>query len=52
MTDLQAAIGVVQLGKLAGITEKRIANAVYLSERLVGVVKTPTVLLGHRHVYH
>ena len=52
MTDLQAAIGVVQLGKLAGFTEKRIANAAYLNERLAGVVKTPTVLPGHKHVYH
>jgi dTDP-4-amino-4,6-dideoxygalactose transaminase len=52
MTDLQTAIGVVQLGKLAGFTEKRIANAAYLNERLAGGVKTPTVLPGHKHVYH
>jgi perosamine synthetase len=52
MTDLQAAMGVVQLGKLAGFTERRIANAAFLNDRLVGVVKTPTVLPGHRHVYH
>jgi dTDP-4-amino-4,6-dideoxygalactose transaminase len=52
MTDLQGAIGVVQLGKLAAFTEKRIANAAFLNDRLAGVVKTPTVLPGHRHVYH
>jgi perosamine synthetase len=52
MTNLQGAMGVVQLGKLAGFTEKRIANAAFLNERLVGVVKTPTVLSGHKHVYH
>jgi dTDP-4-amino-4,6-dideoxygalactose transaminase len=52
MTDLQAAIGVVQLGKLAGFTEKRIANAAFLNDRLAGIVKTPTILSGHRHVYH
>jgi perosamine synthetase len=52
MTDLQAAISVVQLGRLAGFTEKRIANAAFLNDRLSGVVKTPTVLPGHTHVYH
>jgi perosamine synthetase len=52
MTDMQGAMGVVQLGKLAGFTEKRIANAAFLNERLAGVVKTPAVLPGHKHVYH
>ena len=52
MTDMQGAMGVVQLGKLAGFTEKRIANAAFLNERLADVVKTPTVLPGHKHVYH
>jgi dTDP-4-amino-4,6-dideoxygalactose transaminase len=52
MTDMQSAIGVVQLGNLASFTEKRIANAAFLDERLAGVVKAPTVLPGHKHAYH
>jgi dTDP-4-amino-4,6-dideoxygalactose transaminase len=52
MSSIHAAIGVVQIGKVAGWTETRIANAAYLSERLQGRAQTPTVLPGHRHVYH
>ena len=52
MTDLQAAIGLAQIEKLAGFTEQRIANAAYLTEHLSGVVQTPVVRPGHRHVYH
>lgn len=52
MTDIQAAIGVAQLKKLERFTERRIANAAYLTERLAGHVQTPTVRPGHRHVYH
>jgi dTDP-4-amino-4,6-dideoxygalactose transaminase len=52
MTDLQAAMGVVQLAKLAGFTERRIANAAFLNDRLAGVVETPTILPRHKHVYH
>lgn len=51
MTDVQAAIGLAQLGKLAGFNERRIANAGYLSERLRGV-ETPAVPAGARHVFH
>jgi perosamine synthetase len=51
MTDLQAAIGVVQLERLHDLTERRIANAEYLNARLHGVV-TPRPLPGRRHVYH
>jgi dTDP-4-amino-4,6-dideoxygalactose transaminase len=52
MTDLQAAIGLAQIEKLARFTEQRIANAAYLTEHLSGVVQTPVVRPGHRHVYH
>jgi dTDP-4-amino-4,6-dideoxygalactose transaminase len=52
MTDLQAAIGLTQIEKLAGFTEQRIANAAYLTEHLSGVVQTPVVRPVHRHVYH
>jgi perosamine synthetase len=51
LTDVAAAIGRVQLGKLAGWTERRRANAAYLDERLTGVI-TPRVAPGAKHVYH
>lgn len=52
MTNLQAAIGVVQLEKLDQFTEQRITNAALLTERLRRYVQTPMPLPGHRHVYH
>jgi len=51
LTDIQAAIGLAQLGKLPEWTAKRIANARYLTERLPNVV-TPTVRDGYVHVFH
>ena len=51
MTDLHAAIGRVQLGKLPGWTVQRQANAAYLDAHLEGVV-TPPVRPGAVHVYH
>jgi dTDP-4-amino-4,6-dideoxygalactose transaminase len=51
MTDIHAAIGRVQLAKLAGWTAQRQANAAFLSEHLKGVV-VPTVAPGAVHVYH
>jgi len=52
MTELQGALGVVQLRKLEELTARRIANAAYLTERLAGVVQTPIVRPGCKHVYH
>lgn len=52
MTDIQGAIGLVQIEKLEQFTERRIANARFLTKRLSGVVQTPIVRPGHRHVYH
>lgn len=52
MTNIQAAIGLAQMEKLPRFTEQRIANAAFLSDRLASYVSTPTVLAGHRHVYH
>jgi dTDP-4-amino-4,6-dideoxygalactose transaminase len=52
LTELQAALGLVQLDKLERFTIQRIANAAYLSEQLDGWIQTPTVHAGHRHVYH
>ena len=52
MTDIQAAIGLVQLEKLEHFTQRRIANAAVLTERLSPWLTTPIVRPGHRHVYH
>ena len=51
MTDLHAAIGRVQLRKVAGWTRQRQLNAAFLTEHLDGVV-TPSVAAGATHVYH
>ena len=51
MTDLHAAIGRVQLSKLAGWTSARQANAAFLDANLSGVT-VPPVADGAVHVYH
>ena len=51
LTDVAAAIGRVQLGRLGEWTEQRRANAAFLDEHLTGV-RTPVVADGARHVYH
>jgi len=51
MTDIHAAIGRVQLRRLGAWTQKRRANAGFLSSRLRGVI-TPNEKPGFRHVYH
>lgn len=51
MTDIHAAIGRVQLTKLAGWTEKRRNYADFLNQNLNGVV-VPYVAPGAFHVYH
>lgn len=52
MTELQAALGVAQSEKLEQFTQRRIANATYLTEHLKCTVQTPIVRPGCRHVYH
>jgi perosamine synthetase len=54
MTDIHAAIGRVQLGKLGAWTRTRQENAAWLDEHLAGVagVATPVVREGCTHVYH
>jgi perosamine synthetase len=54
MTEMAAAIGVCQMGKLPGWTERRIANARYLDKTLEDndAITTPHVPKGYRHVYH
>ncbi|MGC5616684.1 DegT/DnrJ/EryC1/StrS family aminotransferase [Georgenia sp. Z1491] len=51
MTDVHAAIGRVQLGRVLGWTEQRRANAAFLDANLSGVV-VPPVADGAEHVYH
>lgn len=52
MTEMQAALGLVQLGKLEQFTEQRIANAAFLTERLGRCIQTPITRPGCRHVFH
>ncbi len=51
MTEIQAAIGQVQLRKLEQFIEARRANAQYLTERLKDVI-IPREAPACRHVYH
>lgn len=51
MTDIMAAIGIVQLENLDGWTNQRRANARYYNEHLKGVI-TPVVRPNYGHVYH
>src|SRR5215472_6839965 len=52
MTEMQGALGIAQLEKLECFTQRRIANAAFLTERLKGAVQTPVVRPGYRHVFH
>ena len=51
MTDLHAAIGRVQLQKVAGWTAERQKNAAFFDANLQGVI-VPPVAEGRTHVYH
>jgi len=51
MTEVAAAIGIVQLKKIEKWTKKRQANASFLNKNLRGV-KVPQVSPRARHVYH
>ncbi len=51
MTDIHAAIGRVQLGRLSEWTDQRRQNAKFLDSHLDSVV-TPPVAPGASHVYH
>jgi dTDP-4-amino-4,6-dideoxygalactose transaminase len=51
MTDLMAAIGLVQLGRLPEWTQLRIENARYFNHRLESV-RTPYLKTNFTHVYH
>lgn len=54
LTDLQAAIAIVQLKKADVLNSKRIENARKLSEGLAGIkgLILPKVKEGHKHVFH
>jgi dTDP-4-amino-4,6-dideoxygalactose transaminase len=52
MTDIEAAIGLVQLGKLEGYNMARRLNASMLNELLEDVVTVPTEAPWAEHVYH
>lgn len=52
MTEIQAALGLVQIEKLEQFTERRIANAMFLTECLSKFVQAPVTRQGYRHVFH
>jgi len=52
LTEMQAAMGLAQIDKLLGFTERRIANAGFLTDRIGARVQTPVARAGHRHVFH
>jgi perosamine synthetase len=52
MTEIQGAIGLVQIEKLEQFTERRINNAAFLTQRLSAFMQTPVVHPGYRHVFH
>jgi perosamine synthetase len=52
MTEIQAAIGLVQLEKLAFFTRMRIEHAAFLDSELKTLLPVPVVAAGYRHVYH
>lgn len=52
MTEMQAALGLVQIDKLQYFTETRIRNAAFFTEQFQGLLQTPFVQPGYRHVFH
>ena len=54
MTDIQAAVGIVQLKKLDDLNRRRKESADYLTQGLADVpgLTLPTVMTGNKHVFH
>jgi dTDP-4-amino-4,6-dideoxygalactose transaminase len=52
LTDVAAAIGVAQLKRLAGFTERRRRNATYLTAHLRGAILPPEPVEPESHVWH
>jgi len=51
MTDVHAAIGLAQIGKLEKFNARRQQNAAFYNQNLKGVI-TPYIPEGYGHVYH
>lgn len=54
MTEMEAALGIVQFGRLDEINERRIELANYLTQKLrrIDGLTVPTVYPGAKHVYY
>jgi dTDP-4-amino-4,6-dideoxygalactose transaminase len=52
MTEMEAAIGLVQLRKLDTFTEQRRMNAAYYDRYIAPFYERPRVAPANRHVYH
>lgn len=52
MSDIHAAIGLAQLCKLETFIKKRLANAHFLSEKLIDYVECPIISGQVRHVFN
>lgn len=54
MTDIQAAVGLVQLKKLDRLNRRRIENAAYITDGLLELpgLQLPSVAEGNKHVFH
>ncbi len=54
LTDIQAAVGIVQLRKLDSLNEQRNRNAEYLTSKLASIpgLKLPTTKPDRTHAYH
>ncbi len=51
MSEIQAALGIVQLAKLEKLNRARISNATFYNSELKGVT-CPEMPEGYKHVYH
>jgi len=52
LTDLQAALGLAQLGRIAALTDQRRHNAAYLTQHLRGVETPPPAVEDEAIVWH
>ncbi len=54
MTDIQAAIGLIQMERISDLTKQRIKNAEFLDRELADVegIVTPKKMEDRTHVYH
>ena len=54
MTEVQGAVGIIQLGKLDSLNDRRISNARLLTELISNVegIRPPRVMEGVKHVFH